>query len=474
MRLFKRGAKVQKSGSVILSELLVFLIKTPELSFAIVDIETTGGYAQGNGIIEFAVILYNGQEIEGKYETLINPGMPIPRYISSLTGITNEMLYDAPTFAEVAACIYNLLKGRIFVAHNVNFDYSFVKHQLKEHGFDLDCKRLCTVRLSKKVFPGFLKYSLGSICRELNIVIYNRHRAYGDAAATVELFSRVLRADKDSHVKAMLTGRNKHQYLPPHLPVEEVERLPEEPGVYYFHDAKGRVIYVGKARNLQQRVKSHFSNNDGGKRKQDFLRTIYKVSHQVCASEIMALILESAEIRRIWPLHNRSQKRFQHTYGLYSFEDQNGYIRLAIEKKRKHLQPFYTFNLVHEGYSLLRKLVNEFGLDEGLCFFDRTGTTVSEAPAVYNIKVKEALHTLTRQLPTFAVAAGEKHHKEQGYILIEKGRFYGMGYISGQHLPSDLEALKSTLTPYPDNDYIRGLVYQYVEKHPHRKVSLTA
>src|SRR3954469_2740166 len=116
-------AKVHKSGSEFLTEDLVFLaIKAPHLSFAIVDIETTGGFAQDNGIIEFAVILFNGKEIEGKYETLINPGKPLPRYISSLTGITNEMLYSVPRFEDVAGHIYNLLKGRVFVAHNVNFD----------------------------------------------------------------------------------------------------------------------------------------------------------------------------------------------------------------------------------------------------------------------------------------------------------------------------------------------------------------
>jgi len=265
--------------------------------------------------------------VEGKFETLVNPGIPVPRFISSLTGITNEMLYDAPKFQDVAENIYNLLKGRIFVAHNVNFDYSFIKQQLREYGFDLDLKRLCTVRLSKKVFPGYIKYGLGSICRQFDIVIHNRHRACGDAEATVKLFAKILGADREGAVKAMLNAKSKQQYLPPNLPVEEVDGLPSLPGVYYFHNQKGKVIYVGKARDLQRRVKSHFSNNDDSKRKQDFLRTIYKITHQVCGSELMALILESAEIRRLWPEHNRSQKRFQHSYGLYSFEDQNGYLR---------------------------------------------------------------------------------------------------------------------------------------------------
>jgi DNA polymerase-3 subunit epsilon len=441
------------------------------LSFAIVDIETTGGFAEENGIIEIAIILFDGKEIEGKYETLINPGMSVPRYISSLTGITNDMLQSAPAFEHVAENIFNLLHGRVFVAHNVNFDYSFVKHHLREHGYDLDCKRLCTIRLSKKIFPGFLKYSLGSICSEMKIEIRNRHRAYGDAEATVELFTKILAADKEEFVSTMLHGRNKLQYLPPHLPVEEVEKLPAQPGVYYFHNEKGKVIYVGKARSLQNRVKSHFANNDSTKRKQDFLRTIHKITHQVCGSELMALILESAEIRRLWPEHNRSQKRFQHTYGLYSFEDQNGYIRLAIEKKRKHLQPVYSFNLLQQGYVLLRKLVKEFMLHEGLCFFDKTNHTVDESPDVYNGRVKHALKTLQEHLPTFAVAASETSFSRPGFILIEKGRFYGMGYLPENYEVSDINDLKANLTPYPDNDYIRGLVYQYVEKHPHRKVA---
>jgi len=341
---------------------------------------------------------------------------------------------------------------------------------LREYGFDLDLKRLCTVRLSKKVFPGYIKYGLGSICRQFDIVIHNRHRACGDAEATVKLFAKILAADREGAVKAMLNAKSKQQYLPPNLPVEEVDGLPSLPGVYYFHNQKGKVIYVGKARDLQRRVKSHFSNNDDCKRKQDFLRTIYKITHQVCGSELMALILESAEIRRLWPEHNRSQKRFQHSYGLYSFEDQNGYLRLAIETKRRHLQPLYSFNLLQQGYTLLRKLVNEFMLNEGLCFFDKTCPKPEESPAAYNQRVTDALHTLKQKLPTFAVVGNGKTSKEQSYILIEEGRFYGMGYLPNNHNISDINELKSSLTQYPDNDYVRALVYHYADRNPAHKV----
>ena len=442
------------------------------MSFAIVDIETTGGYAFANGITEIAIILFDGIKIEGKYETLVNPEVPIPRYISSLTGISNEMVYSAPKFADVAENIFHLLEGKVFVAHNVNFDYSFIKHHLQLHGYHLNTKKLCTVRLSKKVFPGYVKYSLGSICREMNIPIVNRHRAFGDAAATAELFSRILQADVNGHVKLMLKGRSMEQYLPPHVPVEQVERLPSSPGVYYFHDQKGKVIYVGKARNLQQRVRSHFSNNDKSQRKQDFLRNIYRITHQVCGSELMALIMECMEIRRLWPVHNRSLKRFEHTFGLYSFEDQNGYIRLGIEKKRKHLQPLYTFNLLQQGYMLLRKLVKEFMLDDGLCFVGQKKEVVTEDPVIYNCRVRDAIETLRQQLPTFALLGNGKCPTEQSCLLVEQGRFYGMGYLPEHYTVSDISELKSNLTQYPDNDYVRSLVFQFAEKYPHQKIAL--
>lgn len=438
--------------------------------FAIVDIETTGGYAGANGITEIAIILFDGNIIEGQYHTLINPEVLIPSYITALTGITNEMVKTAPTFGEIAANIFNLLQGQVFVAHNVNFDYSFLKHHLQLHGFELNTKKLCTVRLSRKVFPGYVKYSLGSICRELNIAIVDRHRALGDAAATTELFSKILRADNEGYVKAILKGKSKEQYLPPNLPAEQVEQLPYSPGVYYFHDQKGKILYVGKARNLQQRVKSHFSNNDKTRRKQDFLRTICRVSHQVCGCEIMALILESVEIKRLWPEHNRSQKRFEHTYGLYSFEDQNGYLRLGIEKKKRHLQPLYTFSVLQQGYTLLRKLVKEFMLDEGLCFVDKHSCAIEEAPDIYNQRVRNAVTTLQQQLPTFALLGAGVFETQQGCLLIEQGRFYGMGYLPQQYNVSNITELKSSLTQYPDNEYIRGLVYQYAEKNPHLKV----
>src|SRR5919107_654960 len=166
----------------------------------------------------------------------------------------------------------------------------------------------------------------------------------------------------------MLKGNSKEQFLPPHLPVEKVAQLPPVPGVYYFHNQKGKIVYVGKAKDLSKRVNSHFSNNKPGKQKQEFLRNIHSITYKTTATELMAFILESAEIKKLWPQQNRSLKRFEQAYALYSFEDRNGYLRLAIEKKNKNIKPLYTFNLLTEGHTLLRNLSHQFQLCPKLCF----------------------------------------------------------------------------------------------------------
>jgi DNA polymerase-3 subunit epsilon len=464
--------------------------------YAIVDIETTGGYAANNAITEVAIVLHDGNRELKRYETLVRPGMSIPRYVQVLTGISDEMVAGAPYFEEIAPLIYEWLKDAIFVAHNVNFDYSFIRHQLKACGLELDCKKLCTVRLSRKTFPGAPGYSLGKICQHLGIIIPNRHRAGGDAGATVQLFELILKAGGLEHIRGMLKGNSREQYLPINLPAEQLEKLPMVPGVYYFHDQKGKVIYVGKARNLRHRVVSHFSNNKPGRQKQEFLRNIYSISHETTGTELMAFLLECIEIKRLWPAYNRSLKRFEPSYGLYVYEDRNGYSRLILEKRKRQLQPVYTFSLLLEGQNLLRKLVREYRLCPKLCFIQRDndpciglstpGTAASaiadmhcygaceqrESPASYNERVEAAIAALVKSLPSFTLMDEGRHPEEKSCILIEQGRLYGMGYLPTDTAIADAEELKNYLTRYPENDYMRGLIYQHAEKWPGKKINL--
>jgi len=452
--------------------------------YAIVDIETTGSYAANNGITEIAIVLHDGKKVVNRYETLVNPAVEIPRYIQALTGITSTMVSSAPLFEDIASIVYEYLKDAVFLAHNVNFDYSFLKHQLSNCGFDLNSKKLCSVRLSRKVFPGLPSYSLGNLCRQLDIQISNRHRAGGDADATVQLFEKILAIDTQGHVQAMLKGKNKEEYLPPNLSADQIDGLPYTAGVYYFHDQKGKVIYVGKAKNVKGRVRSHFSNNKPNHQKQEFLRNIYSITYQDCGTELMAYLLECVEIRRLWPKYNRSLKRFEQTYGLYVFEDRNGYLRLAIEKKKKQMPPLYTFSLLAEGQNLLRKLVKQFSLCPKLCFVQSDQQPCQgvhehyclgacehvESPSSYNARLNLAIQSLTESLPSFVLADSGRNRKEQSFVMIEKGKFYGMGYLEADIAIRDIKSLKDYLTAYPENDYMRGLVYQYVAKWPNKKI----
>ncbi|MBS1909293.1 MAG: GIY-YIG nuclease family protein [Bacteroidetes bacterium] len=448
--------------------------------YAIVDIETTGGHASGNGITEIAIYVHDGQKAVHHFHSLINPHQKIPVYITALTGISDAMVAQAPGFEEVAEEVYALLHDKIFVAHNVNFDYSFLKQQLKSCGYELNVKKLCTVRMGRKIFPGLPSYSLGNFCRSMNIAMHNRHRADADAKATTELFCKMLAQNGAmEQVDAMLKRSSAEQWLPTYLDKKTIDQLPSKPGVYYFHDKKKKVLYVGKAVNIKKRVTGHFTHNDTEKRRQHFLRFVASVTYKECASELHALVLESAEIKRLWPKYNYSQKRPAQQFGLYSYEDAKGYIRLAIDRKKKNLKAHYLFNLLTEGITLLRKMADEFELNYKLCHIDKIPMNVKdwaylEAPKKYNNKVQQALAELSLQLPTFALLDDGIKQEEQLCLLVEKGVFWGMGFIGKEQNPRDIETLKEQLIPYADSDYIRNSIFSFVATYPHKKIDLLA
>ncbi|ETZ21572.1 exonuclease domain-containing protein [Pedobacter sp. V48] len=454
--------------------------------YAVVDIETTGGFASGNGITEISILIHDGASVIDTFETLINPAQEIPEYIQALTGISNEMVINAPLFNDIAPKVYELLQDKTFVAHNVNFDFSFVKHQLSLAGYQLQCNKLCTVRLSRKILPGHRSYSLGKLCNTLGIEINNRHRAGGDSAATAILLGMLLQADTEGIINQSLRKTSKEQALPPNLPKSEIEKLPLNPGVYYFKDQKGKVIYIGKAKSLKKRVCSHFTGNSTAKQRQDFLKNIYSVDFEICGTELMAFILEATEIKKLWPANNRALKRFEQKYSLYAFEDQKGYIRLGIDKFKKNTPALYSFNTILEGHNLLKVLIKEHLLCEKLCFIQRnrqactaheegrcTGACVGkESAAAYNVRVKYAIEDLKKMLPTFAVIDKGRTEDEQSCLLVEEGKFYGMGYISHHADINAPEELKSALQPYPSNDYILHMILSHTEQFPQKKIAI--
>lgn len=430
--------------------------------FAIVDIETTGSYAADNGITEIAIVLHNGKEIEGKFEMLINPKVNIPSFITTLTGIDNRMVANMPEFKEVAENIYNLLQNRIFIAHNVNFDYSFLKHQLQVCGFALKTKKLCTIRLSRKAFPELPRYGLENLCRSLNIVNKAPHRAYGDALATTEILDLIIQKTGFKLIEETLKKENREQTIPSNLNENLIKDLPYQPGVYYFHDEKGKIIYVGKAKNIKFRVVSHFTGNNTGKKRQELLKKIHSISYKICVSEFAAIILESIEIKKHWPIFNKSQKNTEKLFGIYLFEDVKGYLRLAIDKKSKTNEPIMCFSLYADAHRILNQWIISFELHPALCFVNSNKKDLPEVE-VYNQKIKKLLEGIKKEKKSFVIKDDEDF-----VYLIEKGNFYGMDTVNKKVFKKNIDFLKSVIEPLPTNEFIKSAIQKYVELNPEK------
>lgn len=445
-----------------------------ETEYAIVDIETTGGNASGSRITEIAIIIHNGKSIIDRFETLVNPQKEIPAPIFALTGINNEMVRSAPIFDHIAEKVFELLTDRIFVAHNVNFDYTFVRHELEKTGFKWKARKLCTVRAARKIRPGYKSYSLGNLCKSLDIPLQNQHRAGGDADATAILFSRLLEWDAEGHLQKMIKNTALDQRLPPNLPPEDFDALPEKPGVYYFYNQVNKVIYVGKAINLKKRVASHFSGHKITPQRQHFLRDIHAISFEVCATELMALLLECTEIKKLWPVYNRALKRFEPKYGLYEYEARSGYKYLVTGKLSKFQTCIEHFNTIHEGINMLMSLKQEFEIDNRFCkygittageIFPDNSTPLPEVRS-HNEKIENAIDCLLSKRTSFAIVDKGRSTSERSCIWVENGHFYGMGYVASDIGFAEPSEVKDYVTPYVSNQYIMHLINSYAQKYP--------
>lgn len=288
-------------------------MKNQSQKFSIIDIETTGSLRKGQRIIEIAIINIDDSEIVEEFSSFINPEIPIPQFITNLTGISNNDVVIAPKFFQVAKKIVEMTEGRIFVAHNVFFDFNFIRHEFSELGFMFSREKLCTVQLARKHLPGMKSYSLGQLAKDLSIPHPNAHRAMGDAKTTYELFKII---QKKITLNNDLIFGSSEIALPPLLDRENFKSLPQAMGVYYFYNIHGDLLYVGKSVNIKKRVAQHF-HPDLKKRKDIELKNqIAKIHFKLFPHELAALIFECMEIKKHFPRYNLSLKRRKFPYAL--------------------------------------------------------------------------------------------------------------------------------------------------------------
>ena len=452
--------------------------------YAIIDIETTGGSALMEKVTEIAIYLHDGKEITDEFVSLINPERNIPYFITNLTGITNEMVEDAPRFYEIAKKIIELTEGRIFVAHNARFDYSFIRQEFKSLGFNYSRNILDTVALSRKLLPGHRSYSLGNICKDLSITINGRHRASGDALATVRLFEILMAKDIEAHgSRSSLLRNTRLSKLNPKLDITKVDRIPDEPGIYYFYNEKGDLIYIGKSRNLQQRISTHLSNNSTN-RSMEMRDLIADIDWVTTGSELIALLKESFEIKLNKPVYNRAQRRTGFQWGIFNFMDQNGYLNFRYGQIKDEEIPVSVFTSKEKTKSKLGYLIEKYVLcqklsgmyeTEGACFHYQVGICRGacigkESPVEYNERASKASDEFIFTRRNFFIIDKGRDNEERCAVKIVNGKYAGWGYFNINDMGFGLSAVHECITTSRDNSDIQVILKSYLRSNKVEKI----
>jgi DNA polymerase-3 subunit epsilon len=451
--------------------------------YAIIDIETTGGRSNLHRITEIAIILHDGAQILDTFESLINPEAYIPYGITELTGITQEMVSDAPRFFEIARTIVEMTEGAVFVAHNVSFDYNFIREEFARLGYVYSRRQLCTVRLSRKTFPGLSSYGLDNLIRFMGISVENRHRAMGDALATAELFRRIfLQQNGQEQARSMVKAGIKEARLPEHFGSDRIMALPEACGVYFFHNAQNDVFYVGKSQNIRKRILEHFADKTEKSRKmREFTNDI---TFEITGSELAALLLESFEIKRLHPELNRAQRQTSFPFSIHFVKDAGGYFNFVSERlnatQRKKLQLLGEFPTLPAARGRLEWAVTTFELcrrlsglqtGKGACFDFHLrkchGACAGlESAESYNARAEMAIEALQSGFTEdfFLIEKG-RNPEERTVFLIEKGQFAGFGYLDAA-CNFSTEQLRDALQPFKGNPETTRIILGYLHKNP--------
>lgn len=444
--------------------------------YAILDIETTGGKYNEEGITEIAIYKYDGHKVVDQFISLINPERDIQPFVVNLTGINNNMLRYAPKFFEVAKRIVEITTDCVLVAHNAQFDYRILCTEFRRLGFEYERQTLCTVELAKHLIHGQASYSLGKLVRSLGIPVSDRHRAAGDAQATVKLFKLLMAKDTSKTIiQNAIRLDPKYQLEPKHIDI--IEGLPSITGVYYIHKADGEIIYIGKSKNIKRRINQHFtSTNHKSKKIQQLVST---VTYEATGSELVALLKESEEIKLNKPIFNRALRRTIFTHALYSFKDNNNYLNLKIDIADGRKKPITTFTNRQGGKSFITKAVEDYNLCQKLTGLYKTKSSCfnydikacygacvrEETPEIYNQRVEALIDKNSYTNKNMVIIDKGREVDERSAILIKNGVFQGLGFFNLNYQINHIDVLESIITPMQNNRDTQHIIQSYLRKN---------
>lgn len=335
-----------------------------------VDVETTGMSAGAGRVIEIAAIRVENGRVAAKINSLVNPEGSINPYIQTITGIKPSQLENAPVFADVAEQLADTMHGAVFIAHNVRFDYSFIRAEFRRLGINFKPKMLCSVKLSRELYPQYRRHSLESIIERHRVKVNNRHRAYDDAKAVWEFLKIAEFENSVEALQAAIAKQLKSPALPSGIDRSLVANLPQSHGVYVFKDSNNQSLYVGKSVNIKKRVLSHFSSDHSSGKEMKIGQQIADITTYQTNGELESLLLEAQLVKELQPLHNRRLRHVKKlTLALLS-QDQYGYSQVSLnEADSDSLNPL-TLNKVLAVYPTrgrARQALEDYVKIYGLC-----------------------------------------------------------------------------------------------------------
>ncbi|MEL6917479.1 MAG: exonuclease domain-containing protein [Bacteroidota bacterium] len=445
--------------------------------YTILDIETTGGKYNEEGITEIAIHRFDGHEVVDKFISLVNPEKEIQPFVVNLTGINNKMLRTAPKFHEVAKRIVEITKDAVIVAHNAQFDYRILRTEFRRLGYNFERKTLCTVDLSKKLLPDMDSYSLGKLVRSLGIPVSDRHRANGDALATLQLFKLLLSKDLDKTIiKQVVRDKSLGELSPRQLDI--VEQLPSETGVYYMHNKEGEIIFLGKSTNIKKRVNQHFTKDGDHARK--IQKETKKVTYEKTGNELVSILKEYGELQRNRPKYNLNKKHQLFSHALYSSVDTQGYLRLKVELSNGMDGRVTTFTSKQGARNTLNKINEEFQLCNKLNGFPEIKCNCQQTRendcldkndiSLYNERVGEAIQKYSLLKKNTLLIDKGREIGERSVILIKDGFFKGLGFYNLNHQINNIHILESIITPMQGDFNTNHIIESYLRKRKVLKI----
>ncbi len=443
--------------------------------YAILDIETTGGKYNEEGITEIAIHKFDGHAVVDQFISLVNPEKDIQPFVVNLTGINNKMLRTAPKFHEVAKRIIEITKDTVLVAHNAQFDYRILRTEYRRLGYNFERKTICTVDLSKKLIPEAESHSLGKLVRSLGIAVSDRHRANGDALATLKLFKLLLAKDTDKSIvqniiRTETTGELSQRQL------DIIESLPSALGLYYMHNKDGDILFLGKSKNIKKRVNQHFTKE--GARARKLQKETKKVTFEKTGNELVAALKEYEELKRTKPSFAQPGTKKLFTHALYSIINEDGFLTFKVDKLYPGKKHLLTFNGFASAENFLHRIVKEFelclkltGLSQAKanCSNYESGTCAGacvrkETPEEYNARAHQVSEKYSLKNKNFVMVDRGREIGEYSAILIKEGRFMGLGFYELNHQINNLHILESIITPMRADQNTHHIIESHIRK----------